>query len=578
MIGFLKKIWSLLDKKEKFLFFLLLVMMCFGAYLELLGIGLVLPIIAVLTNPVLLQENKLLHFIYRLLSPSSDRQFMVIMCLLVSAVFFLKMVFFLVLTKVQAKFSYDKCQKMERELFSAYVSAPYLYHLNKNSAEIFSNFNQMKGPFVAFLTSVMLLLTEFICVFFIFLSLFVFTPLATLVVLLMAAAGFGFIVLVVKRYGNTLGRQDYGKSLQANKLIMETFQNIKEVKLYCREEQFFRSFSAVIGSRKKVLEKIAILGQAPRFIIEFVMVLGAMGLLVAFVLFDVASASILLKLSLICIALIRLMPSFSRIQYNYTNAKILHQTFDSVLFDLFHTPEEGMQGEEKDFAFEKSIEVKNVSFSYLSGKEVLKNVSFSIEKNTSCGFIGKTGCGKTTLADILIGLIFPASGEICVDGRPVRENIRKWRSLIGYVPQQIQLFDDTIAANVAFGVEKSKVDQTKLRKCLEMAQAWDFVSSLEQGTETLIGENGIRLSGGQRQRLGIARALYHEPKFLVLDEATSALDNETEKAFMDAVGTLQGKLTMLIIAHRLSTIRKCDQIIDLSDGTAEKKDPAALKI
>ena len=578
MIGSLKKIWLLLDRKEKTLFFLLLVMMCIGAYLELLGIGLVLPIIAVLTNPVLLQENKLLHFIYKLLSPSSDRQFMVVMCLLVSAVFFLKMIFFLVLTKVQAKFSFDKCRKMERELFSAYASAPYLYHLNKSSAEIFSNFNQAAGPFVAFLTSVMLLLTEFVCVFFIFLSLFVFTPLATLAVLFIAAFGFGFIALVVKRYGNTLGRQDYSKSLQKNKLILETFQNIKEVKLYCREELFCRSFSSLILSRKEIQEKIAILGQAPRFIIEFVMVAGAMGLLAAFVLFDVASASILLKLSLICIALIRLMPSFSRIQYNYTNAKIFHQTFDPIFFDLLHTPKEDPEESGKPFSFEKRIEVKNVSFSYLPGKEVLKNVSFSIEKNTSCGFIGKTGCGKTTLADILIGLIYPSSGEVVVDGHPIRENIRKWRSLIGYVPQQIQLFDDTIAANVAFGVEKREVDEAKLRKCLEMAQAWDFVSSLDRGVETLIGENGLRLSGGQRQRLGIARALYHEPKFLVLDEATSALDNETEKAFMDAVGTLQGKLTMLIIAHRLSTIRKCDQIIDLSDGTAEKKAPAALKI
>ncbi|MBP5182734.1 MAG: ABC transporter ATP-binding protein, partial [Lentisphaeria bacterium] len=560
------------------LFALLLVMMCFGAYLELIGIGMVLPIIAVLTNPVLLQENKLLRFVYQMLSPSSDKQFMVIMCFLVSAVFLLKMIFFLVLTKLQAKFSYEKCRKMEKELFSAYVSAPYLYHLNKNTAEIFSNFNQVKGPFVSFLTSVMLLLTEFVCVFFIFLSLFVFTPLATLGVLVVAGAGFGFIALVVKRCGYSLGREEYARSLQINKLVMETFQNIKEVKLYCREELFCRSFFDLISSRKKILEKIAILGQAPRFIIESVMVLGAMGLLAAFVLFDVANTSILLKLSLICIALIRLMPSFSRIQYNYTNARILYRTFDNVLFDLLHTSKEDTEENGDSFSFEKCIEAKNVSFSYLSGKEVLKNVSFSIKKNSSCGFIGKTGCGKTTLADILIGLIYPSSGEIRVDGSPVRENIRKWRGRIGYVPQQIQLFDDTIAANVAFGVEKSKVDEAKLRKCLEMAQAWDFVAALERGVETVIGENGLRLSGGQRQRLGIARALYHEPEFLVLDEATSALDNETEKAFMDAVGSLQGKLTMLIIAHRLSTIRKCDQVIDLSDGTAVEKDPAALKI
>ena len=578
MITFLKQIWTLLEKREKIFFFLLLILMCIGAYLELMGIGLVLPIIAALTNPVLLQDNKLLNLIYRIISPSSNREFMIIMCLMVSGLFFIKTVFFLFLTKIQAGFTNKSSKKLEEKLFSAYVKAPYLYHLNKSSAEIFSNLNQMRSLFPAFLTSIMLLITEFICVLFIFISLFIFTPGATLAVLLVAAAGFLFIVLVVKRFGNELGKQEYATTIQANKIIMETFTSMKEVKLYGCENNFASLHSRIIAVQKKFAEKISVFNQAPRFIIEFGMVLGAMGLLIAFISFNVSSTSILLKLSLICIALIRLMPSFSRIQYNYTNVKILSQSFDGILFDLFNTPEEITEEKDTPFVFRNAIEAKNISFGYLPGKTVLKDISFTIPKNTSCAFIGKTGCGKTTLADIIIGLLQPTSGEIFVDKVPIKDHLRAWRHLAGYVPQHIHLFDDTIAANVAFGIKPEDIDHKKLEKCLQMAQAWDFVSALDQGVHTLIGENGLRLSGGQRQRLGIARALYHDPEFLVLDEATSALDNETEKAFMESIGFLQGKLTMLIIAHRLSTIKNCDCVIDLSGGTMQKKDLSGMDL
>lgn len=577
MISFLKKIWLFLDKKERYFFFILLFMMCAGAYLELMGIGLVLPIIAALTNPVLLQDNRLLKLLYDFLSPSSTKNFMLILCCLLCLIFLFKTLFFLLLTKLQAQFTLRKCTKLEEDLFKTYIHAPYLYHLNKNTAEIFSNFNQLRGAFASALTSSMLLLTEMICIFFIFTSLFIFTPLATLAILLLAGIVFLFIFCTVKRYGNELGKKDYACSLRANKILMETFHSMKEVLLYNTRERSLQEFSLVLEEQKKINIKVNLFGQAPRFLIELFMVLGAMGLLASFLLFNVANTSILLKLSLICIALIRLMPSFSRIQYNYTNLKVLYPTFDNTFFDLFHTEQEKSFSGDGTLTFHKNIEVKNVSFSYLPGKDILKNISFTIPVNSSCAFIGKTGCGKTTLADIIIGLLPPTSGEILADGRPITENMIQWRKYIGYVPQHIQLFDDTIAANVAFGVKKEDVDMEKLQNSLKMAQAWDFVSALDEGVHTLIGENGLRLSGGQRQRLGIARALYHDPKFLVLDEATSALDNETEKAFMDAVGFLHGKLTMLIIAHRLTTIKGCDCVIDLTYGKAENLDLSRME-
>jgi ABC-type multidrug transport system fused ATPase/permease subunit len=290
---------------------------------------------------------------------------------------------------------------------------------------------------------------------------------------------------------------------------------------------------------------------------------AGMGTLAVFILMGIPSASIVMSLSLFAVAMLRLMPAFSRVQYYLATIKHSDCTFEEIYNDLTQVKTELKDSDLPPLKLEKSIKIKDLSFAYEKTNKIFDGFNVEIPRLSSVAFIGPTGCGKTTVVDILLGLLKPDSGKILVDGRDIEENLASWQKSIGYVPQFIYLTDDSIKANVAFGVLADEIDNECVRECLKTAQILDFIESLPDGVDTLVGERGVRLSGGQRQRIGIARALYHNPEILILDEATSALDNETEKAFVDALGALKGKLTMIIIAHRLSTVENCDIKIKL---------------
>ena len=279
------------------------------------------------------------------------------------------------------------------------------------------------------------------------------------------------------------------------------------------------------------------------------------------------------------VAAFRLLPSFNRIT-NFLSIILFNKpAVDAVYHDLkeIEQIEKGTNYNEKENVkrtqLKKKIEIRNVCFHYPeSEQKVLDMVSFEIKKNQSVAFIGPSGAGKTTLADILLGALAPTYGEIKVDGENINENLRSWQKNLGYIPQTIYLMDDTIKNNIAFGIEESEIDQKKLEEAIEKAQLRDFIEALPEGLETEVGERGVKLSGGQRQRIGIARALYNDPDVLVLDEATSALDNDTEKAVMEAIENLSGSKTLIIIAHRLTTIQNCDIVFEVKEGKVKKVD------
>ena len=282
-------------------------------------------------------------------------------------------------------------------------------------------------------------------------------------------------------------------------------------------------------------------------------------------------------ISVFAVAAFRLLPSFNRITEYIGNIMYEKSAINSVYADLKEVDElnamkKEADGEQRAITFDRAIDIQNLSFAYPgTDKYVLKNLNLCIEKKSSVAFIGQSGAGKTTLADIIMGLLEPSEGNVYVDGNSIYDNLRGWHKVIGYIPQTIYLMDDTIRNNIAFGLEKDEIDEKKLEHAVEQAQLTELIAGLEEGLDTQIGEMGIRLSGGQRQRIGIARALYHNPEILVLDEATSALDNETEKAVMDAIEALHGKMTLIIIAHRLSTIKNCDYVYEIGNGNAERK-------
>ena len=284
-------------------------------------------------------------------------------------------------------------------------------------------------------------------------------------------------------------------------------------------------------------------------------------------LLNVPHGTILLSFSLLLAAMSRMLPACSRINYNFT---VIRQNLAAAqtVFDALQTPPEQVTGT-TSLTFEKEITVEDITFGYRSGTPVLKNFSMTIPRLSSVALTGTTGSGKSTLVDLILGLLKPESGTIKTDGRNIEENLSSWRQKIGYVPQFIFLRDSSIRENIAFGVPPEEIDDEKIWKSLQMAQLDSFVRMLPEQLESFVGDNGIKLSGGQRQRIGIARALYREPEILLLDEATSALDNETEQAFVDALKTLHGQLTIVMIAHRLSTVAHCDISVDLSEKSGE---------
>ena len=563
MFQTLQKIWKLLSGKERAAFFIIVIMMVIGALLELLGIGMILPVIAALSEPKLIEQNRFLKSLYDIINPGSNEKFILALCLILSIIFILKNCYLTFLAKVQASFVFRKAAEMSAKLFDNYIKAPYVFHLQKNSSVLMNNITLITLVANSFLLPFMMLLAELIVIAAIFILLLAFKPFTTLILVILTA-GIGILIYYpLRKFHYFIGTRLRLYNMMILRNIMQGLEAVKESKIRNCEDFFSRAHADNQVKLKQADMLSYFTGQIPRFLIEALVIFAGMGTLAVFVLMGVPSASIVMSLSLLAIAMLRLMPSFSRIQYYLTTIRHSDCAFEEIYHDLMEISPEPKNSDKPPVKLEKSIRIDNLSFSYQDGNKIFEKFNVEIPHLSSVAFIGPTGCGKTTLIDIILGLLKPEEGKILVDGRDIEENLASWQKSIGYVPQFIYLTDDSIKVNVAFGVPEKNIDDERIKHCLKMAQILDFVEGLPDGINTLTGERGVRLSGGQRQRIGIARALYYNPEVLVLDEATSALDNETEKAFVDALGALKGKLTMIIIAHRLTTVENCDIKINL---------------
>jgi ATP-binding cassette subfamily C protein len=353
------------------------------------------------------------------------------------------------------------------------------------------------------------------------------------------------------------------------------FGAIKAIMLHGKTQYFAGQYLDASGNYATCSARAGLVGNIPRYLLEPV----AFGTLVGVVLVHVVTgspmATILPKLSILALAGYRLLPSFQAVYGQAMNVLSNAYSIKEVA-DCVHQDATGHGARQSHVRFEKSLYLENISFCYPGVEDpVIRHLSIDFPKYSKTGIIGPTGCGKSTLVDLILGLHSQTGGRILVDGIPLgAENIHSWQTLVGYVPQDIYLLDDTVAANIAFGIPKEKRDLEKLHQVTAAAHILDFVENeLSQGFETMVGERGVRLSGGQRQRIGIARALYHEPEILVLDEATSALDADTEKDVMDAIYELSGKMTMVMIAHRRSSLDRCDRLFDLAAGSVMDTHP-----
>lgn len=574
----IKKIMNVFTSKQKRQLVILLFMTVISSFLELMGVSAIMPFVNVAMNPASVEESEQLSWLYHVLGIQSLNGFLVVLALLLVFVYITKNAFLVLLYNYQYKFTYRSQQILEGKLLSCYMHQNYIFHLSQNSAELQRNILQdVTGFFQSVLAALQLLTEVFVCLT-LFLYLLWTDPTITIgVAILLSIFILIFMGYFRKKIGN-IGAESRHASAKRVQWVQQSLGGIKEIKILGREDYFLNSYdkNAIIYADKQRKYQLATI--IPRPIME-TLGISSLLIIVAFKLMNGVDISYMLPvLSVFAIAAFRLLPSFGRITGYMGTISFNKSAVDEVCKDIVEAEkllQEYREREEgsKSILLQESIQIKNISFRYPNTeKYVLENANVIIPKNQSVAFIGPSGAGKTTLADVILGILEPQEGQIFVDGIDAYKNLDAWHQKLGYIPQSIYLMDDTIRNNIAFGIATEDIDETRIMNALKEAQLLELVEGLEEGLDTYIGERGVRLSGGQRQRIGIARALYTNPEVLILDEATSALDSETEKAIMEAIDILQGNKTLLIIAHRLSTIQNCDYIYEIKDGKATMKD------
>lgn len=579
----LKKMNLLLDQKQKRMMGVILVLMLIGGVLESAGISMLIPVVTLAMNPEqAVAENEYLAVIYEALPFRTPMQFTMFVMILLILVFVFKNLFLFVQNKVQLKFVYTNQFATSRRMMINFMERPYEYYLNADTSviqrTITSDVNNMYGLILSLLQ-----LTSEIVVFVCIVGiLFVMDP-----VMIMMVAGLLVVVLLVvkcvlKPIMHKAGEdnQEYYSGLY--KWIDQSVMGIKEIKIANRENYFINEYAKCGAGYVDAVQKYNLYNSTPRLLIETVCIAGIVFYLMYLVGSGTDLGNITAKLGAIGVAAMRLLPSANRINNYLTSISYFEPFFmgvsdnlqeeihdDSIVYD-----EKAYQGkkEVEKLPVSKSIELKNIVYKYPNSDQLIFNhADMTIPIGKSVGVVGTSGSGKTTVIDILLGLLQLQEGQILADGVEVREHYESWLKNIGYIPQNIFMIDSTIRKNVAFGVADEEIDDEKVWKALREAQLDEFVRSLPEGLDTGIGERGIRISGGQRQRIGIARALFEDPEVLVLDEATSALDNETEAAIMESINSLHGRKTLVIIAHRLQTIEKCDMVYRVEDGKVSRE-------
>lgn len=475
----------------------------------------------------------------------------------------------------QYSYTFDNQKRMSSRMLNCYMKQPYLFHLRNNSAELIRNINSDVNMMFQAIISVLGTISE-ACVCGI-LGIYLLIQDKSLAIGVVSIFGLFLLVFAkrFKQYYRRIGAENRVYNAGIVKWLHQSFGGMKETKILGREDYFQSQFDYNYNHWAELEKKYRFMQVAPKMVMETVAITSLLLVIILKLLNGTQSAYFISTISVFAVAAIRMLPSVNRITANIGVIMFNMPAFDAVYHDLKEIEEltlklEKERGSEQILPFEQEICLDGVTFGYPEKEEnVLENVSIAIRKHQSIALIGPSGAGKTTLADIILGIIHPNSGAVLVDGVNIAEHPTGWRKNLGYIPQSIYLMDDTIKNNILYGQECE--DETQLWRAVEEAQLKEFVLSLEKGLDTVIGENGVCLSGGQRQRIGIARALYMNPDVLVLDEATSALDNETEAAVMEAINHLSGNKTLIIVAHRLSTIEKCDVVYEVKDKNVIQK-------
>ena len=580
----IEEIAYIFDGKQKRGMLFLLLAIFIGAVFELLGVSLFMPLLQIISEPGKISSNVLLSGIMDILGLYDTKEMFVGFAVIIILIYIIKNVYLSVMYYFLYSFIYDNQLKVETRLIDCYMKKPYTYHLDHNTSEMIRNIMLDSERLFQLILQFLSVISELMLSGLLIIYLLATDPLMTISVFAVLSVSMIIFMGLTRKRANKYGQINQEYDGYMHQAIEEALGAVKDIKIYHREKYFVDKFS--YGGEKKMdaLIRTNLFGAIPKYLIEMVCMAGILTVMIFKALSGVDLNSIVPELAAFAVAAFKLLPSVGKIANYFNGISFLKPSIDIIYHDLRET-EDMLDLEYKDestapdVSDAEGIDISRVSFSYPNtDKNVLDETSFYIPVGKSVGIIGQSGSGKTTMADIILGIFCPKSGYVKYGRMDVHEYPMTWAKKLAYIPQAIFLSDESIRENIAFGIERGKIDDNRVWQAVEEAQLTEFVKSLPEGLDTKVGERGVRLSGGQRQRIGIARALYGDPEFLVLDEATAALDGETERAVMEAIDSLHGRKTLMIIAHRLTTINNCDLIFSVENGKVRPVDRAEFEI
>jgi ATP-binding cassette, subfamily B, bacterial PglK len=565
----IRMLLDLFERRERWQMLVVFAAMLVTAVVEAIGVVSILPFVALVANPDIVQTSDRLRWVYETLQFTDTHQFLVFVGFAVLVVIAFSNAVSALTTWMMLRFTWNKGAALEKRLLARYLDEPYPFFLDHNSAKLTKTiFAEVKSVVNGVLMPVMKILSRgTVAVLLLAMMIVVDWKLAAAVATILGGS-YALIYATIRKGQSRRGLERVELGTKRYKAAAEAFGGIKDVKVLQREREFVERFRPVSLTYSQTMTSNAIIGKLPRYLIETLVTGGIIAIVLYYLQQEGGVAEVLPVISLYAFAGMRLMPELQHLFTDLAQIRFNRAALDDLVADYRDVPDDSPRVGVKPLPFRRAIEFEGVTFRYPeAAAAALDGVSLRIEHNQTVGLIGASGSGKTTLVDLLLGLYPPARGRILVDDTELGERtIAAWRRQVGYVPQNIFLIDDSIAANIAFGVPPEEIDHDAVLRAARIAHLHEFVTTLPGGYETVVGERGVRLSGGQRQRIGIARALYHDPAVLIMDEATSALDGATETAVMEAIHELSGRKTIILIAHRLSTVQECDMIYLLERG------------
>jgi ABC-type multidrug transport system fused ATPase/permease subunit len=554
---------QLLNQREKRKLLFILLLMVVGSVFEVLSLGMVVPIIGLLTKPNYVESVPFVKFVF---GDISQENFALIAMLMMLIVFVVKTVFLVWKVWVQRGYSNEVTTRVSRDLYAKYLRQPYAYFLTQNSSTLIRNSQNSNALMDGVIDPLLLVTSEAMVSGGLLLLLIWIEPIGTLATLCIFGSGAWLFRQITSKRIRQWGEADNFHKGQLIQQLQQGFGGIKDVKLHRREGYFITRYSDHLIGSASVSRRFSVASASPKFGLELLTIVCLALLVSVMVTIGDGLSGVLPVLGLFGAASFRILPAINQVIGNFQLINRSRPVLNYLSHDLALgvEPTESLECEGIEFS---ELEIRDLRFNYAGTKrEALAGVSISIMRGEAVGLVGQSGSGKSTLVDVLLGFLTPSAGSVFVNGANIESSLQWWRSRVGYVPQSIFLTDDTLRRNIAFGLPEEEIDENAVRTALRSAQLEEFVSSLPERENTMVGERGVRLSGGQRQRIGIARALYNNPEVLVLDEATSSLDTETEHGVMQAVQALQGDKTVIIVAHRLSTVEYCDRLYRLDAG------------